>query len=200
MIKRKEVIVFVKNVGLLTVKKTDAAQEQYTPYYAVQPLLKYISKDKVIWCPMDLEFSAYYNVFKQNGYNVIRSHILERRDFYEYEPKGHYDIIVTNPPFNQKERIFKRLCELDKPFAILLPLHSLQGSKIYQYFSKLKNGIQILAFDKRIGFHKFPNINHIIEGTPFACCYFCNRVLPKDLILEHIEKFDKPLFEENDNE
>lgn len=29
-----------------------------------------------------------------------------------------------------------------------------------------------------------------IEGTPFASAYFCRNLLPKDLIIEHLEKYD----------
>lgn len=29
------------------------SNENYTPYYAVDPILKYIDKTKTIWCPFD---------------------------------------------------------------------------------------------------------------------------------------------------
>jgi len=130
----------------------------YTPYYAVEPILKYIPKDLKIWCPFDEEWSAFYNSFKNNGYNVIRSHIDEGKDFFSFEPDD-YDIIISNPPFSIKDDILKRLYELDKPFAILLPLNSLQGKSRYKYF---KNGIQILSFDQRIGYHSQQNMDFIM--------------------------------------
>jgi len=136
--------------------------------------------------------SAYYNSFKENGYKTIRSSIQEGQDFFTYEPED-YDIIVSNPPFNIKDKILKRLDELGKPFAILLPMNSLQGDKRYQYC--FKNGIQMLAFDKRIGFHKIDKMYTTIEGTPFASAYFCRNILPKDLIVEELHKYDKPLID-----
>lgn len=69
------------NIGYLTSNKTSKADEMYTPYYAVAPLLKYLPKDKIIWCPCDEEWSAYYNLLKLNGYKVIRSSISEGQDF-----------------------------------------------------------------------------------------------------------------------
>ena len=66
-----------RNVGVLTSKQTPEAQEMYTPYYTVEPLLKYVPKDMKIWCPFDQEWSAFYQTFKQNGYDVVRSHIAE---------------------------------------------------------------------------------------------------------------------------
>ena len=178
------------NVGYLTASKTDESNENYTPYYAVDPIMKYIPKDKTIWCPFDEEWSAYYNSFKDGDYTVIRSSIQEGQDFFTYEPDN-YDIIVSNPPFNIKDKILKRLDELGKPFAILLPMNSLQGDKRYQYC--FKNGIQMLAFDKRIGFHSIDNMATPTEGTPFASAYFCRDVLSKDLIVEELHKYNKPL-------
>lgn len=151
--------------------------------------MKYIKKDKKIWCPFDKEWSAFYQEFKQNGYNVIRSHIDEGKDFFFYEPDD-YDIIVSNPPFSIKDKILERLYELNKPFAILLPMNSLQGISRYKYF---KHGIQMLAFDQRIGFHNQNSMDVPIEGSPFATAYFCKDILPKDLIVEHLEKYNKAL-------
>lgn len=55
------------NPGVLTSEATPEAQEQYTPYYAVDPILKYIPKDKTVWLPFDEEFSAYYQKFLGGG-------------------------------------------------------------------------------------------------------------------------------------
>lgn len=65
------------NKAYLTCDRTANGDEVFTPFYAVQPLLKYISKEKVIWCPFDEEWSAYYQTFKENGYKVIRSSLKE---------------------------------------------------------------------------------------------------------------------------
>lgn len=178
------------NTGYLTAKQTPEHQEMYTPYYAVDPIMKYIPKDKTIWCPFDKEWSAFYQSFKKNGYKTIRSHIDDGQDFFTYEPE-HYDIIVSNPPFSIKDNIIKRLYELNKPFAVLLPLNSLQGKSRYKYF---KNGIQLLSFDQRIGFHNQNSMDIAIEGSPFATAYFIGGdILPKDLIIEQLNKYEKSL-------
>ena len=64
------------------------------------------------------------------------------------------------------------------------------GGNIYQYF---KNGIQLLAFDQRIGFHNSIDNISPVEGSPFASAYFCRDLLPKDLIIEHLNKYDEAL-------
>lgn len=177
------------NIGKLRVDKTPEHDNMFTPYYAVEPILKYIPKDKKIWCPFDKEWSAFYQTFVRGGYDVVRSHIDEGQDFFEYEPDD-YDIIVSNPPYSIKDDIIERLYNLGKPFAVLLPLDSLQGRRRYESF---KNGIQILTFDQRIGFHRIYSMDKTVEGTPFAAIYFCKDLLPNDLIIERLTKYNKPL-------
>lgn len=87
------------NIGYLTSDKSAKADESYTPYYAVEPILKYLPKDKIIWSPCDAEWSAFYRSLKMGGYQVVRSCIEEGQDFFTYQPDK-WDIIVTNPPFS----------------------------------------------------------------------------------------------------
>lgn len=122
------------NIGYLTCDRTSKGDEVYTPFYAVQPLLKYIPKKSVVWCPFDEEWSAYYQALKENGYKVIRTSLADGQDFFKYEPKEKYDVIISNPPFSKKDKVLQRLHELGKPFAILLPLNSLQGQFRYKVF------------------------------------------------------------------
>ena len=177
----------MNNVGYLKASKNN--DECYTPHYAVHPLIKYIPSNKTIWCPFDESWSAFVNELFLNGNKVISSHLNEGLDFFNYEPY-YYDIIISNPPFSIKDAVLKRLYELNKPFAILLPMNSLQGVNRYQYF---KNGIQLLAFDQRIGFHNSIDNISPFEGSPFASAYFCRDLLPKDLIIEHLNKYDEAL-------
>ena len=102
------------NIGYLTSNKTEKGDEIFTPFYAVEPLLKYIPKDKIIWFPFDEEWSAFYQMFVEKGYKCIRSSLVENQDFFTYEPKEHYDIIISNPPFSKKDEILKRLNKLNK--------------------------------------------------------------------------------------
>lgn len=177
------------NVGYLTSNKSNS--ELYTPYYAVQPLLKYIPKDKIIWCPFDPEWSSFYQTFKRNGFNVVRSCLQEGYDFFNYEPEK-WDIIISNPPFDLKDEILDKLYLFNKPFALLLPLNSLQGKSRFKYFNQ---GIQLLSFDSRIAYHNPHNMKSVNKGTPFASAYFCRNLLPSDLIIEELIQDNIPLRE-----
>ena len=181
----------MNNIGYLKASKNN--DECYTPHYAVHPLIKYIPSNKVIWCPFDEEWSAFVNELFLNGNKVISSHINQGLDFFNYEPQ-YYDIIISNPPFSIKDAVLKRLYELNKPFAVLLPMNSLQGVNRYKYF---RNGIQLLTFDQRIGFHSTKDSMNPVEGSPFASAYFCNGFLPRDLIVEELSAFERPLIDKN---
>ncbi len=182
------------NTGYLKADRTEESGEQYTPYYAVEPILKYIPKGARVWMPFDSEWSAFYQSFRDKGFLTIRSDISDGLNFFKYEPEE-YDCIVSNPPFRHKDAVIKRLYELGKPFAVLLPLNSLQGVARYQYF---RQGIQILAFDKRIAFHNPQNMRDYKKGVSFATAYFCRDVLPRDLIIEELTEYKRPLITESE--
>lgn len=175
------------NIGYLQSDKEN--NELYTPYYAVDPILKYIPKDKIIWCPFDEEWSAFYKRLKEEGYNVVRSSLKDGKDFFTYEPDK-WDMIVSNPPFSSKDKVLERLYSFKKPFAILLPLNSLQGKTRFKFFTQ---GIQLLSFDSRISFHKPDSMDIVIKGSPFATAYFCKDLLPRDLIVEELKFYEKSL-------
>lgn len=178
------------NTGYLTCGRDAGSDCVYTPFYAVEPIVKYIPKHYTIWLPFDMEWSAFVQVFKANGYKVINSHIELGQDFFNYYPDEPFDCIVSNPPFSIKDKVLKRLYELGKPFAVLLPLNSLQGQSRYKCF---KNGLQLLGFDKRIDYHRDENFSTFVQGCCFSSVYFCKDILPKDLILEELVKYQKPL-------
>ena len=175
------------NIGYLQSDKEN--NELYTPLYAVDPILKYIPKDKIIWCPFDEEWSAFYRRLKEEGYNVVRSSLKDGQDFFTYEPNK-WDMIVSNPPFSSKDKVLERLYSFKKPFAILLPLNSLQGKTRFKFFMQ---GIQLLSFDSRISFHKPDSMDIVIKDSPFATAYFCKDLLPRDLIVEELKFYEKSL-------
>ena len=108
------------NIGYLTANRTSAGDEVYTPFYAVEPLLEFLPKDKKIWCPFDEEWSAFYQLLSKKGYDVTRSSLSEGQDFFSYQPDD-WDILVSNPPFSKKDDVLKRAFSFGKPFALLLP-------------------------------------------------------------------------------
>lgn len=172
------------NKGYLTADTTKEGDNQYTPRYAVEPLLEFLQLNTIIWCPFDDETSEFVKVFKENGYQVIASSIESGQDFFQYEPEGYYDIIISNPPFSQKDKILKRLVELHSPYAMLLPLPTLQGEKRYDSIKDC----EALIFDKRINFYKDKEHNITQSGVAFASIYVCKGFLPERLMFRKLDK------------
>lgn len=170
------------NKGYLTAKTNKESDEVYTPSYAVKPIIKYIKPGSIVWCPFDTIDSAYAEELNAAGFTVIYSHIDNGQNFFEYEP-DEYDVIISNPPFSIKDDILRRLNELNKPYAMLMPLPALQGQKRFKYLK----GSQALIFDKRINFFKDRKTKEIQKGISFASIYICKNFLPKDLIFEELK-------------
>ena len=152
--------------------------ECYTPRYAVIPIVKYLDRDKIIWCPFDTEESEFVKVLKSEGFKVVYSHIFNGQDFYNYEPEN-WDVIVSNPPFTNKRKIFERCLSFNKPFALLMSNTWLNDSAPKQLFKD--KDLQLLMFDKRI---EYNNNNKIT----FSSSYFCWNVLPKQIVMEELIK------------
>jgi hypothetical protein len=150
--------------------------ENYTPRYAVLPIIKYLPKNKIIWCPFDTENSEYVIALKEFGYKVLFSHIRTGEDFFEYEPDK-WDIIVSNPPFSNKRQIFERCFALGKPFALMMSNLWLNDATPCRLFKDKE--LQLLMFDKRIEYTGAGKL-------PFASSYFCWNVLHKQLIFENL--------------
>ena len=95
----------------LRVDKFNDKDEYYTPEILVKPIIKYLKPKSTVWCPFDTEDSEFVINLKNNGYDVIFTHIWYGQDFFKYEPE-HYDYIISNPPFTKKLMVLQRLYEL----------------------------------------------------------------------------------------
>lgn len=133
-------------------KNSTNFDELYTPKYAVEPLLKYLGNNKgiTIWCPCDTQDSEVVKILSDAGYKVIASHIDDGTDFLTCTPPEDFDMVITNPPYSIKDKIINRCYSLNKPFALLLPLTALEGTRRHELF---KNGIGVVVLDKRVDFN-----------------------------------------------
>lgn len=142
-----------------------------------------IPKDKIIWCPFDLPDSNFVTIFKQNGYQVESSHINEDKDFYTYEPKK-WDIIVSNPPFRNKNKLLARLKTFNKPWALIFGIQCLNSEKFCYELSKFEN-ITYVHLQRRMCFTKdYLNYDVLnIDRPSFASMWVCNNLFKKQIIV-----------------
>ena len=162
------------------------SDEAYTPAYGVLPILKYVPKDAVIWCPFDTKDSEFVKLISKTN-KVVYSHIDDGKDFFCYEPDV-WDILISNPPFKSKRQFFERALSFNKPIALLMTNAWLNDAYSKKVFMEANRQMQLLMFDKRI---KFSNP----DGRPnnkitFSSSYYCCDFLPRDLITEEINERD----------
>lgn len=154
--------------------------ECYTPPYGVEPILEFIPKGAVVWCPFDKEDSQFVTqISKQN--EVVYSHILNGQDFFHYEPDK-WDMIVSNPPFTNKRLFFQRALDLGKPFALIMSNTWLNDAAPKQLFKE--KDLQLLMFDKRMKFIQTDGKE--TNKITFSSSYFCWNFLPKQIIMKEL--------------
>lgn len=169
------------NKGYLTANRTAEGDELFTPRYAVKPIEEYITPQSTIWCPFDTEESMYVQCLRQK-HNVIYTHLALGQDFF-VEDVPECDYIISNPPFSKKFDVLSRLLKIGKPFAVIFPLPGLQSVNNFDLVSQC----QLLIFDRRIKFHKRPDLSDVPGSPAFASIYICKDFLPDNLIYKKLE-------------
>lgn len=160
--------------------------EFYTPLYAIKPIEKYLKRNSTIWCPFDTEQSLFVKYFKAMGHTVIATHILSRTDFFDCV-MPECDYIISNPPYSLKGKVFERLFELKKPFAMLVGVVGLFESQ--SRFNLFKNNdFEIMYFNKRVSYFKDYADEKPSLNPPFSSVYVCKNILPKQIMFEEIQR------------
>lgn len=150
--------------------------ERYTPPILVRPILDFVQSDWTVWCPFDTEDSEFAIGLREKGCKVIATHIWNGQDFFAFEP-SEYDCIISNPPFSRKLEVLDRCYKLGKPFALLMNIECLNYQEVGHFF--LDKQLQLLIVDKKVSFDG--------RTSSFNTSYFCNGILPKDLMFYHLE-------------
>lgn len=179
------------NEAYLKSGRTKESDECITPRYVVEPIVKYLKAKgfKVVWCPFDTPISQYARVLYREGFDVRIGHLSMGLDFFKYDcPEA--DVIVSNPPYSCKHKILKRLYELNKPFAMLLPSAALQSKQTTKLY--MEKGLEYLGFDSRPCFYTKGDFSYIKDSNHFASGYFCRNVLPEKLIFEELKLIQEP--------
>lgn len=164
------------------IKSSVNGDEYYTPQEAVDMILPYLARGgyKNIWCPFDKEESNFVKTLKAQGYNVAYGHIETGQDFFEFtEPQG--DIIVSNPPFSKRDRIFAKLYEWDIPFALIMNFNGLFDSKKRVDIFR-EHRVEMLIPRGRMKFiHKDKGL---LNSPNFQSIYICNHLLENQIVFD----------------
>ena len=159
--------------------------EFYTPSYAIYPILKYVKKQSIVWCPFDTENSWFVKLLTEHGCKVIFSHLSKGEDFFNTEKQCDY--IISNPPYSLKAEVFDRLFSLGIPFAMLVGVVGIfESQKRFNMFKE--NDFEIMYFNKRVAYFKNYDDQKPSLNPPFSSVYITSKMLPKQIMFETIEK------------
>jgi hypothetical protein len=141
-------------------------QDSYdTPLEAWELIIKKMKTiPKQIWSPFYNKDSNgnLKRMLKDININIIH----KEKDFFTYQPKN-WDVCIDNPSYSNKEAIIRRLKQLNKPFALLLPIDTLERLYINELFANEKK-FQIIIPKKRYNFSGYQEKNNV----PFKSCWF----------------------------
>jgi hypothetical protein len=131
----------MRNTGLMVSKPFD---EIYTPKEAINSIIPYLSKDKVIWecCYGNGDLKRH---FEDEGFKVVGE---KGEDFFNTSKVC--DVIITNPPYSNKRDFIEEAKKRGIPFAFLVPITTLEGKKSAMIFHNID--IQLIIPKKRINF------------------------------------------------
>lgn len=161
--------------------------EFYTPNYAIEPIIKYLKKQSIIWCPFDTDNSNFVKLLTEKGFEVINTHLESGFDFFDTPTPVNCDYIISNPPYSLKNEVLNELFARKIPFAMLLGVVGIFESKKRFYLFKC-NDFEIMYFDKRVSYFKSYSDQKPSLNPPFSSDYICQNVLPNKIIFEEIKK------------
>lgn len=160
-------------------KKIRVDDEYETPLQAVTFIEPYLNPNSKIWAPFDKDHSNFVLYLKEKGHHVINTHIEYGQDFFNCAVPE-CDYIISNPPYSKKDKVYKRLFEIGKPFAMLVNLQGFCDSKVRSSLF-IQHDIEVMYI--------YPRICYIKDGIQtksniFQSGYVCSGILPEKLIIK----------------
>ena len=139
-----------------------------------------------VWCPFDTEESLFVKLFRERGYKVIATHIVNGQDFFMINPPE-CDYIISNPPYSLKGKVFEHLFQLGIPFVMLVGVVGLFESQ--QRFEMFRDhDFEIMYLSHRVSYFKSYTEQKPSLNPPFSSVYICKGILPKQIVFEEIKK------------
>ena len=153
---------------MITVRDMAKNDEMWTPIEAVAPLFRYIPQDEhyIIWEPCPGNGKLIFNLQMAGWYASdfgIKDALID-----EPSAPNWYDAIITNPPWSKKHLFLQRCVELNKPFALLLPVRTLGVRRCQVWL----DNVDVLFLAKRVDFTG--------GGAPYEACAWFTRGLLND--------------------
>ena len=151
----------------------------FTPSAVVEHIIPYIPQNAIVWCPFDTVDSEFVKIISRT-HRVIYSHIDTGHDYYEFEPEK-WDVMISNPPFTAKAKIFERAISFGKPFALVMTCQWLNDSAPARLRGTTDRSLELMFFNKRVHFID-GETGEVNKKTTFGSAYYCSDFLPRQIM------------------
>ena len=136
-----------------------------------------IKSFRSIWFPFDNYDSEFKLKADELGLNYKATHKFdsEENDFFTTQPPKDCDLMISNPPFSQQNKILERTfilidAGMIKSFALLLPLSTLETPFRAKLYEQYKDKISIIVLKRRV---KFKGQKNTFNK---ALCWICYNI------------------------
>ncbi len=156
--------------GIITFKNDDDYETTEEIWKMALPYMKkYISLYEPFYCS-----GKSGEILKSFGFNVIH----QDEDFFTNYMRHDYDLIVSNPPFSIKKKVFDTLHKINKPFIMISPVSII--TKLFFREKYEDEDITILIPLRRLQFSKK---GEDLNRCWFDCIFVCYKLgLDKQII------------------
>jgi len=160
----------------LALKQNYKNENDYgTSKYIFSMLDKFVDKNLTIYEPFYLDGKA-KTYLNELGYNNV---IHNNECFFENYNKYQYDIIISNPPFSIKKKVFETLYKINKKFIMIVPVSTITKLFIKEIFKSDVSYLQMIIPNRRMQFEKDGNQ---LKRCWFDCVFLCYKLnLKKDI-------------------
>ena len=145
--------------------------EYYTPKWVWEKVYNFLPYDiHTVWEPFFGRQECLNDM--RDAFREIDVICKAGKDFFkgsDNPPEDDYNCIITNPAFTEKNKLFRRLKFLGKPFVVLLHANSTAAKYITENFQE--QDLQHIA----LGYVKFldKNVKEMPKADPSNCVLLC---------------------------
>ena len=147
--------------------------DYFTPPDAWKDIDTYIPKSKIIWEAFYNSASPSPDALRELGCKEV---ISVDEDFFKVD---YGDVIISNPPYSCKKKVFERLKALNKPFILIVPISTI-SKKFYKDTGFHKCGI--IVPKRRIHFIKGKEQTKRCWFDVIYLCFQIDGVREKEII------------------
>jgi hypothetical protein len=141
------------------------------PELVLRAVLRLLPPRAHIWEPFAGSSARRLSTAVEDAGFAVSCTGLPEKYFFLTDPPPGVTMVVSNPPFNQRDAILERLNELGLPYCLLMPMNTLETDARQAALAEGQHPLTLCVLARRAQF--LTAAGAVIRGAPMACCWFC---------------------------